>query len=166
MEWLEYDTTLCSIGRTLDIVGEKWTMLVLREVFNGVRRFDQIRDHVGVSDPVLSERLRKLVATGILDATPYQEPGRRTRNEYRLTAKGFDLYPALVALLQWGDRYCAGPEGPPLLVTHRDCDAPLEAVVQCTAGHTLQSPREGAAGPGPGARRITTSSRPSAPSPA
>ncbi|GAB3566545.1 winged helix-turn-helix transcriptional regulator [Spelaeicoccus albus] len=154
MDWLQYDTTACSIGRTLDVIGEKWTMLVLRELFNGVRRFDQIRDHVGVSDPVLSDRLRTLAAAEIVDAVPYREPGRRTRNEYRLTTKGFDLYPALIALLQWGDRYCAEPSGPPLRVTHRECDEPLEAVIECTAGHRIHSPREATARPGPGARSV------------
>lgn len=152
MQWLEYDSDACSIQRTLDVVGEKWTLLVLREAFNGVRRFDQIRDHVGVSDPVLSDRLRKLVAAGILDSTPYREPGHRARHEYRLTAKGRDLYPVMIALLQWGDDYCAEPVGPPLDVTHRDCGEPLRAVVQCAAGHNLDAPREGHTAPGPGAQ--------------
>lgn len=152
MEWLEYDTENCSIQRTLDVIGEKWTILVLREAFNGVRRFDQIRDHVGVSDPVLADRLRKLVSAGALEATPYQEPGRRTRYEYRLTNKGLDLYPVMIALLRWGDRYCADSAGPSALVTHQGCDHPVEAVVECTAGHKLASPRHGRVTPGPGAR--------------
>ncbi len=147
MEWHEFDTGGCSIQRTLDVIGEKWTLLVLRDAFNGVRRFDQLRDHVGVSDAILSDRLRKLVAAGVLETRPYREPGHRTRNEYRLTAKGFDLYPVMISLLQWGDRYCAGPDGPPLEVRHRDCDAPLAAVVQCAAGHHLGSPREATAAP-------------------
>lgn len=151
MEWLEYNTEHCSIQRTLDVIGEKWTLLVLREAFNGVRRFDQIRNHVGVSDPVLSDRLRKLVAAGVLEAAAYRESGRRTRNEYRLTARGRDLYPVMIALLQWGDRHRPVPGGPSVLVTHRDCGEPVEAVVECAAGHTLGSPREGRAAPGPGA---------------
>ena len=151
MEWLQYDTGNCSIQRTLDVIGEKWTFLVLRETFNGVRRFDQIRDHVGVSDPVLSDRLRKLVAAGILEVSPYREAGRRTRHEYRLTPKGFDLYPVLIAMLRWGDRHCADPAGPSVLVKHRDCGEPVDAVVQCASGHTLTSPRDGHAAPGPGA---------------
>ncbi len=158
MQWLEYDTDNCSIQRTLDVIGEKWTLLVLREAFNGVRRFDQIRDHVGVSDPVLADRLRKLVAAGVLEASPYREPGRRTRYEYRLTTKGLDLYPVLIALLRWGDRYCADPAGPSVLVTHRHCDEPVEAVAECASGHRLDSPGQARAVPGPGAHPAGTSS--------
>lgn len=154
MNWLDYDTDVCSIQRTLDVVGEKWSMIVLREAFNGVRRFDQIRDHVGVSDPVLADRLRKLVNAGVLEATPYREPGRRTRNEYRLTARGLDLYPVMISLLQWGDRHRSGPEGPPLEVSHRGCGEPLRAVVRCAAGHELEWPGEGSVAPGPGAREL------------
>lgn len=151
MEWLDYDTDNCSVQRTLEVIGEKWTILVLREAFNGVRRFDQIRDHTGMSDAVLSARLRTLVDQGVLTAVPYKEPGARTRYEYRLTEKGLDLYPVLIALLQWGDKHRADPAGPALEVVHRDCDAPLRAVVQCAEGHAV-TVRETASVPGPGAR--------------
>lgn len=154
MRWLEYDTSNCSIQRTLDFVGEKWVFLVLREAFNGVRRFDQIRDHVGMSDPVLADRLRKLVAAGILESSPYREIGRRVRNEYRLTPKGLALYPVLIALLQWGDTYAADPEGPSVLVTHKDCGEPVSAVIECAAGHRLHSARDSQSDPGPGAHPI------------
>lgn len=154
MDWREYDTANCSIQRTLDVIGEKWTMLILREAFNGVRRFDQIRDHVGLSESILSDRLRTLVSTGVLAAFPYQEPGRRARNEYRLTAKGLDLYPVMIALLDWGDRHCADDAGPSVDVAHRDCGERVRAVVQCAAGHTLGSARESRAEPGPGARSL------------
>lgn len=142
MDWLEFDTADCSIQKTLDVIGEKWTVLILREAFNGVRRFDQIRDHVGVSDPVLSDRLRKLVNSGVLEARRYREPGRRARKEYRLTDKGLDLYPVMISLLKWGDEHCANVGGPPLAVRHRDCGEPVGAVVECAAGHTISSPRE------------------------
>ncbi|WP_153506426.1 winged helix-turn-helix transcriptional regulator [Cumulibacter manganitolerans] len=155
MQWLAYDTRNCSIQRTLDVIGEKWTPLILRETFNGVRRFDQIRDHVGISDAVLADRLRKLVAAGVLETTPYQDQGRRARNEYRLTPKGLDLYPTMIALLKWGDTYCADPAGPSIIVTHHDCGAPVEAVVRCTAGHILESARDGSPTSGPGARELT-----------
>lgn len=151
MEWLEFDTAECSIQKTLDVIGEKWTMLILREAFNGVRRFDQIRDHVGVSDPVLSDRLRKLVAAGVLESTPYREPGQRVRKEYRLTDKGLDLYPVMISLLRWGDEHCADTDGPPLEVLHRDCGQPIRAVVECAAGHTISSPREAVTSPTPAA---------------
>ena len=154
LQWLEYDTHNCSIQRTLEVIGEKWTILVLREAFNGVRRFDQIRNHVGVSDPILSDRLHKLVAQGVLEASPYREPGRRTRNEYRLTQKGRDLYPVMIALLRWGDRYQADSAGPSVEVTHRDCGAPVEAMVQCARGHRLDSATDGQVAAGPGARFV------------
>lgn len=152
MDWLEFDTAGCSIQKTLDVIGEKWTVLILRETFNGVRRFDQIRDHVGVSDPVLSDRLRKLVAAGVLEARPYREQGQRVRKEYRLTDKGFDLYPVMISLLRWGDEHCAGDEGPPLEVTHRDCGEPVRAVVECAVGHAIASPRDAVTSAGESAR--------------
>ncbi|MBM6622219.1 helix-turn-helix transcriptional regulator [Micrococcaceae bacterium RIT802] len=158
MQWLDYDTAQCSIQRTLEVIGEKWTFLVLREAFNGVRRFDQIRDHVGMSDSILSDRLRTLVAAGLLSVEPYREAGRRTRREYRLTEKGRGLYPVLVGLLQWGDRHLASPTGPSVLVTHRDCGAPVEAVVRCASGHVLEGPAAGRASPGPAARRLPSAS--------
>ena len=151
MRWLDYSTENCSVQRTLDVIGEKWTMIVLREVFNGVRRFDDMHRHAGISEPILSARLRKLVEAGVLDTVPYQESGRRTRHEYRLTDKGLDLYPVLIALLQWGDRYCAAAEGPALLVRHSDCGCPVEAVVQCTGGHGTLDAHEAETGPGPSA---------------
>lgn len=151
MDWLEFDTAECSIQKALDVIGEKWTLLILRESFNGVRRFDQIRDHVGVSDPVLSDRLRKLLTAGVLAAKPYREEGQRARKEYRLTDKGLDLYPVMISLLRWGDKHGADPdvasEGPPLDVFHRDCGEPVKAVVECAAGHTVSSPREALTSP-------------------
>jgi len=158
MRWLDYDTDNCSVQRTLDVIGEKWTILVLREAFNGVRRFDQIRDHVGVSEAVLADRLRKLVTANVLEAVPYREPGQRTRKEYHLTAKGTDLHPVMIALLAWGDRHCTDPEGPALSVTHRDCGEAVEAVVQCRAGHRIESLRDSMTAPGPGARRAQMTS--------
>ena len=159
MRWLDYDTDNCSVQRTLDVIGEKWTILVLREAFNGVRRFDQIRDHVGVSEAVLADRLRKLVTANVLESVPYREPGQRTRKEYHLTAKGKDLYPVMIALLAWGDRHCTDPEGPALSVSHRNCGKPVEAVVQCAAGHRIESLHDSMTAPGPGARRVPTASQ-------
>lgn len=152
MDWLDFDTAGCSIQKTLDVIGEKWTVLILREAFNGVRRFDQIRDHVGVSDPVLSDRLRKLVAAGVLEARPYREQGQRARKEYRLTGKGLDLYPVMISLLKWGDEHCANAGGPPLEVRHRDCGEPVRVVVECAAGHAISSPRAAATSAGESAR--------------
>ncbi|UYP18484.1 helix-turn-helix transcriptional regulator [Rhodococcus sp. Z13] len=159
MEWLEYSTANCSVQRTLEVIGEKWTMIVLREVFNGVRRFEQMRRHTGISEAVLSARLRTLVEAGVLDTVPYREEGRRTRHEYRLTDKGRDLYPILVALLQWGDKYCADDDGPALLIEHAGCGAPVEAIVRCTEGHGPLRPDEARTRPGPTARPLETTDR-------
>ncbi|NKQ26684.1 winged helix-turn-helix transcriptional regulator [Streptomyces galbus] len=142
MTWLETSTENCTVQRTLDLIGEKWSMLVLRDAMNGVRRFDDFRRHMGLSEAVLAHRLRKLVPAGILRTVPYREPGSRTRHEYRLTRKGWDLWPVMIALKQWGDRYTADPEGAPLDVLHRDCGEPAEAVVVCSGGHGALTPRE------------------------
>lgn len=145
-------TENCSIQRALDVLGEKWTLLILRDAVNGVRRFDDFHRHLGLSEAVLADRLRKLCQAGVLETRPYQEPGRRTRREYRLTTKGWDLYPALIALMQWGDKYAADAEGPPLEVLHRECGAPAEAVVHCSREHRPLTPRDVEARPGPAAR--------------
>ncbi|MBC2904296.1 winged helix-turn-helix transcriptional regulator [Streptomyces cupreus] len=152
MEWLEVSTENCPVQCTLDLVGEKWTLLILRDAANGVRRFDDFRRHIGLSEAVLSDRLRKLTAAGILRTVPYQEPGSRSRNEYRLTRKGWDLWPVLVALRQWGEMYAPDPEGPVLDMRHTDCGAPVRVVVECAEEHAALSPREVSARPGPGAR--------------
>jgi len=159
MTWLETSPQNCTVQRTLDLIGEKWSLLVLRDAMNGVHRFDDFRRHVGLSDAVLSDRLRKLVAAGILDTVPYREPGHRTRHEYRLTRKGWDLWPVMIALKQWGDRYTADPEGPPLEVHHRDCGASVEAVVLCAAEHERLTPFQAHIRPGASARNATPDAR-------
>src|SRR5215469_113949 len=106
---LRYSAENCSIGRTLEIVGERWTLLVLREAFYGVRRFADFHRALGCARNLLSARLRKLVEEGLLTQVPYRESGNRVRAEYRLTDKGRELFPAVVALMQWGDRWTADP---------------------------------------------------------
>jgi DNA-binding HxlR family transcriptional regulator len=98
----------------MEILGEKWTVVVLREIFVGIRRFDDMRVRTGIPRQMLTNRLATLVEHGVLRREPYREPGARAREEYRLTQQGLDLYPALLALLEWGDRYLADPGGPPL----------------------------------------------------
>jgi DNA-binding HxlR family transcriptional regulator len=119
-----YDNQNCSIARTLELVGERWTMLVLRESFlgGGRRRFDEYAERLGMARNVLSARLARLVEEGVLEKVRYQE--RPERFEYRLTDKGLDLWPVLMALLHYGDRHYA-PDGPPMLVTHRGCGGEL-----------------------------------------
>ncbi|MEU9735138.1 helix-turn-helix domain-containing protein [Streptomyces sp. NPDC048002] len=153
MEWLEISTENCPVQRTLDLVGEKWTLLILRDAVNGVRRFDEFHRHIGLSEAVLSDRLRKLTASGVLTTVPYREPGSRSRNEYRLTRKGWDLWPVLIALRQWGETHAADPEGPVLDVRHTDCGGQVRVVVECAEEHAALAPREVSVRPGPGARR-------------
>ncbi len=149
---LAWSTDNCTVGRTMAILGERWTFVILREIFNGVRRFDDIREHSGIPRQVLSNRLGLLVEQDVLRREPYREPGERARAEYRLTAKGFDLYPVLVAIADWGDRYVADPGGPPVEFVHRGCGSPAHAVVECSAGHRIERPRDLAPRPGPGAQ--------------
>jgi DNA-binding HxlR family transcriptional regulator len=149
-----YSAENCSIQRSLDIVGERWTLLVLREAFYGVRRFEDFVRASGCPRDALSARLNTLVREGIMRREPYREPGRRARNEYRLTEKGIELFPALLALLQWGDRWAADPGGPAVELTHRDCGEPLQMTMGCGAGHGPLSARDVQARPGPGAQKV------------
>ena len=143
MSNLSWDRSRCSVAGTLAVVGEKWSLLVLREAFFGVRRFADFQRVLGAPKAVLSDRLATLVAQGVLTRVPYQAEGERQRHEYRLTAKGLDLYPTLVALMQWGDRYLCGESPAPLELRHRgDCDAPVHLTLSCDAGHVLGSARE------------------------
>ncbi|MEZ0074599.1 winged helix-turn-helix transcriptional regulator [Planotetraspora sp. GP83] len=147
-----YRVDNCSIERTLTVLGEKWTFLVLREAFNGVRRFADFQAGTGAPRQVLSARLARLVAEGLLRKEPYQEPGQRQRDEYRLTQKGLDLYPIMISLMHWGDRHLADPDGAPMIVTHRECGAPVRLHLRCAEGHEVAGPREVTPRPGPGAR--------------
>ncbi len=149
---LDYDATNCSIAGTLAIVGEKWTLLVLREAFYGVRRFEEFHRAVGCARNLLSTRLATLVEHGILRREEYREPGDRARAEYRMTPKGLELLPALVALMQWGDKWTADATGPPVLLTHGPCGAPVRAELICAHGHHELTARDTAVAPGPGAR--------------
>lgn len=127
----------CSIARTLEVVGERWALLVVREVALGDRRFAGIREATGAPPAVLSARLRSLVAVGVLATRPYQEQGARTRTEYVLTASGRALQPVLTALMDWGDQHLAGAAGPPAVTRHRDCGEAVHAHLLCDAGHEV-----------------------------
>jgi DNA-binding HxlR family transcriptional regulator len=151
---LDYDPEKCNIAAALSIVGEKWTFLVLREAFNGIRRFDDMQRRTGAPRQVLSNRLSRLVDEGLLRKVPYREAGQRPRSEYRLTEKGLDLFPVIVALLTWGDKHASDAGGPPVVLTHRDCGADVALQLTCDDGHVLNSAREVTPVPGPGARRV------------
>jgi DNA-binding HxlR family transcriptional regulator len=121
---------VCSIARTLEVVGEKWSLLVLREVFLGAGRFDQIATHTGAPRDVLSSRLKTLVAAGVLERVPYQE--HPPRYEYVLTEAGRELRAVTLSLMHWGDRHLAGEDGPPVVFTHR-CGNVFEPEMVCAA---------------------------------
>jgi DNA-binding HxlR family transcriptional regulator len=124
-----YPRDACSVGSTLTIIGERWTMHVLREAFLGVRRFEDFRRNIGVARNILSDRLNTLVAEGILRRERYSE--HPPRYEYRLTRKGVDLYGILIELMKWGNRWSPPPEGPALVLRHKDCGAVMEPVQAC-----------------------------------
>jgi DNA-binding HxlR family transcriptional regulator len=115
----------CSIARTLSVVGERWTLLILREAFFGASRFAEFRDRLGVAPDVLSDRLATLVEFGVLSREPYREPGARSRFAYRLTPAGRELQVVLSALQQWGDEHLPRPEGPTMLRRVRGTDCPV-----------------------------------------
>jgi DNA-binding HxlR family transcriptional regulator len=119
----------CSVARTLDVIGDKWSLLILRDAFYGVRRFEDFRDDLGVARNVLTDRLQKLVARGVLERRQYEE--RPQRFEYRLTSKGRALLPILLAMIAWGDEWANEEELPPVTVTHTTCGHETRPVVAC-----------------------------------
>ncbi|WP_434743675.1 winged helix-turn-helix transcriptional regulator [Micromonospora sp. SH-82] len=155
-ESLDWSMENCTIARAMEILGERWTLVILREVFSGVRRFEDVRARTGMPRQVLTNRLAMLVEQGVLRREPYREPGSRARHEYRLTEMGLGLGPVLIAVLDWGDRHLADPEGSPLRVEHRECGADVHVELHCERGHPITSPREMALRPGPGAHRPPT----------
>lgn len=113
----------CSLARSLDLLADRWLLLVLREAFYGARRFSEFEDRLGISRSVLTKRLGHLVESGLLRRMPYDEPGQRTRDEYVLAKPGRDLLPVLAALMEWGDQHVAAPEGPPVHLVEAETHA-------------------------------------------
>ncbi|WP_248782394.1 winged helix-turn-helix transcriptional regulator [Saccharothrix syringae] len=150
----------CSVARALAVVGERWTLLIVREAFDGVRRFQDFRTRLGIASNLLTARLETLVEAEVMTRVPYREKGDRLRYEYHLTERGADLRPVLIALLQWGDRYLADPEGPSVVPRHAGgpdggcCDEPVRVVVECAAGHGPLRAEDVRRTPGPGARFV------------
>jgi DNA-binding HxlR family transcriptional regulator len=126
----------CMVARALDVIPTRSAFLLLREAFYGTTRFDDFAERVGISEPVTAARLRELVDQGLLEREPYREPGQRTRHAYRLTDKGADLFPVLVALMQWGDRWL-DDRGGPVELRHRDCGAKVSVELRCADGHEV-----------------------------
>ena len=141
----------CAIAQSLARIGDKWTVLILRNAFNGMKRFDQFQSHLGVASNILSDRLRKLTTGGILDRRPLPEDGRGV--EYKLTEKGLDLYPILVSLLDWGEKWESNGVGPRLLLLERETGEPIAAMaVRARDGRALR-PQQVTPVAGPGATR-------------
>jgi DNA-binding HxlR family transcriptional regulator len=138
----------CSIARTVAVLGERWTLVILREAFNRRRRFEDIQRDLGIARNILADRLQTLVAEGILERRAYQQ--RPQRFEYRLTDKGRDLYPVMIALMQWGDRYNAGEAGPPVELIHEPCGANTHPRLVCDHCGEPIDPRDMRPRAGPG----------------
>jgi DNA-binding HxlR family transcriptional regulator len=138
VEWKDLDSRRCSVARTAAVVGDAWTVLVLRDLFNGVRRFDDLAVHLGVARNVLTRRLATLLEEGVVERVPYREPGSRERHEYRLTAAGRDLRPVILAMLAWGDAHRAGPDGPPVRLEHPACGTAVHVELRCDEGHVIE----------------------------
>ena len=124
----------CTIAKALDVLSTRSAFLILREAFYGTTRFDDFAERAGISEPVAAARLRELVEEGLLEREDYREPGQRTRQHY--TEKGADLFPALAALMQWGDRWL-DELGGPVELRHRDCGEPVRVELRCAAGHEV-----------------------------
>ncbi len=151
MRWQDLDQENCSLARALAVVGDRWTLLVLREAFLRVRRFDDFQSRLGIARRVLAERLAHLVENDVLARVAYQQTPQRF--EYRLTKRGLDLYPILIGLVHWGDQHFAGKKGPPLLHRHLSCGHDFSAVLTCSECGDVVDPRDVEPHAGPGARR-------------
>jgi DNA-binding HxlR family transcriptional regulator len=143
------DEHACSIARSLEIIGDRWTILILRDAFRGIRRFDDFRRDLDIARPVLADRLKRLVERDVLTKVQYET--HPPRYEYRLTPMGMELSPILVALMRWGDRYLAGDDGPPTVLVHEPCGHRLQQGFWCPSCEQTFSPADIASRPGPGA---------------
>jgi DNA-binding HxlR family transcriptional regulator len=152
----DYPGQACSIASSLEVIGERWSLLIVRDVMNGNRRFGEIQASLGVARNVLSARLGRLVKEGILERRAYQESP--PRHEYFLTEKGLDLWPALIALLHWGDRYSTGPEGPTKVIVHKRCGGEVSERGICESCGEVLTARDARQLPGPGVATVLSGS--------
>jgi len=147
----DYPALDCSVAKALEVIGERWSLLIVRSVMHGNRRFGEMQESLGIARNVLSARLQRLVDEEILERRAYQESPRRY--EYFLTQKGLDLWPALIALLNWGDRYSPSGEGPRRLIVHKGCGGTVSERGICESCGKLLSARDAKQVPGPGAQQ-------------
>jgi DNA-binding HxlR family transcriptional regulator len=152
----DYDGQNCSVARTLELVGERWTILILRDAFFGINRFDDFQRRLGIARNTLQSRLERLVDAGLMRRVRYQE--RPDRFEYRLTRAGVDLWPTIVSLMHWGDSHAAAA-GPPVIITHKDCGGEIDDRRRCERCGADVEAWDAEPKPGPGA---TAGQRPAA----
>src|SRR5438477_9652909 len=150
MRWDNIGDLTCSVARTLSVVGDRWTLLILRDAFLRTRRFEDFQARLGMTRHRLADRLAKLVEHGVFERVRYQE--RPERYEYRLTEKGRDLYPIIVALVGWGDRWMAGTAGAPIELVHRSCGQVMAPTLTCPHCGDALTARDVTAQPGPALR--------------
>jgi DNA-binding HxlR family transcriptional regulator len=131
VRWAEIRSTRCSIARALSVVGDRWTLLLLREAFLGTTRFEDFRNYTGAARHLVADRLGALVEAGVLERTQYHRGPPRF--EYGLTDKGRDLYPVIVGLLAWGDRWMGDEKGPSLVIEHEPCGHTITPELRCPA---------------------------------
>jgi DNA-binding HxlR family transcriptional regulator len=148
----ELDSQACSIARAAAIIGQPWTVVIMRDLLRGVRRFDDLVDHLGIARTVLTRRLAVLIDSGLVERVAYREGRSRTRHEYRPTRAGVDLHVVLLALMAFGDAHLADGAGPPAVPEHAGCGAPVRLERVCAAGHRLGDQDRMITKPGPGAR--------------
>lgn len=148
MQRTNFGDMACSIARTFEVMGEPWTPLVIRDVFVGMNRFEQIQQDLGISRKVLTERLNHLVAHGVLERRPYDN---RPRYEYHLTQRGTELFDVLMVMVGWGDKWLAGEEGPPTLYRHHACGEVSHVDLRCSHCGQAMHAKDIDVLPGPGA---------------
>jgi DNA-binding HxlR family transcriptional regulator len=149
MRWNKLEDEACSMARTISVIGDRWTLLILRDCFLRIRRFEDFQARLGITRPILARRLRKLVDDFVLTRVPYQQ--KPLRYEYRLTQKGLDLYPIVMAIVHWGDVHMAGKKGRPLLHQHLDCGKTFDPIVVCSECGEPVDPKRVHVHRGPGA---------------
>ncbi len=138
MKWEDLAQEPCSVARSVAVIGDRWTLMILRDCFLGIRRFEAFQARLGISRTIISDRLKLLTEEGVLRRVPYQE--NPTRFEYRLTDKGLELHPVVMAIVHWGDRHYAGEAGPPLLHRHKGCGCDFHPVQTCSeCGEPVQA---------------------------
>jgi DNA-binding HxlR family transcriptional regulator len=154
----DYPGQFCSIAKSLEVIGERWSLLIVRDILNGNRRFGEIQQSLGIARNVLSARLQGLLDEEILERRAYQESP--PRYEYFLTEKGLDLWPALIALMHWGDRYSAGPDGAPRLIVHKLCGGEVSDRGTCERCGEVLHARDARQVPGPGWEAVLSATLP------